>query len=313
MSLPGPGARAHVPEVMVGVRTDLPAAPGGEVLADSEIPALSGLEHGTGAVAHAHLGEDAGYVVLDRALGDVERQRDLAVGVAAGDEAEDLALAPWSSPRSERRRRDRGAGAASVSPRRLFSSLTPWSRCSVPPAASGAHRGRPGAPGLTVLEQISARAAADGLERHALVVEGGEHQRGRAGDPGRRASSSTQEAVPARHAHVEDEHVGRGSPSPSPRSLRRSPPSAVSSMSPASSSRLRRPTRTTAWRSSASTARGSPGLRRGQPGAGARRPGSGRHGARRSAPSPRSARASPGGRCRRTPRRRRARRRARRR
>ena len=45
------------------------------------------------AIAHAELGQDIGDVVLDRALGDVQRARDLLVGIAAGHQPQNLGLA----------------------------------------------------------------------------------------------------------------------------------------------------------------------------------------------------------------------------
>src|SRR5687768_7469535 len=58
-----------------------------------QIPLLQPLQHRAGAVADAHLGEDAGDVVLDRAFADAEGAGDLAVAVAAGHEAEHFGLA----------------------------------------------------------------------------------------------------------------------------------------------------------------------------------------------------------------------------
>jgi len=43
-----------------------------------------------GAVAHPQLAQDVGDVVLDRAFGDVEGSGDLAVGLALGDETQDV-------------------------------------------------------------------------------------------------------------------------------------------------------------------------------------------------------------------------------
>jgi len=48
---------------------------------------------GRGAVVHAELGVDAPDVVLDGLLGQEQARRDLAVGMAAGDQRHDLTLA----------------------------------------------------------------------------------------------------------------------------------------------------------------------------------------------------------------------------
>src|SRR6185437_13024389 len=54
---------------------------------------LECLQHRTRAVTHAELGQDVGNVVLDRALGHLERIGDLLVAVTAGQQSQDLGLA----------------------------------------------------------------------------------------------------------------------------------------------------------------------------------------------------------------------------
>src|SRR5512145_1743843 len=65
-------------------------------------PVLDRPHRGLDATAELELPKDVLDVDLDRALGDVERARDLLVAGAAGDEGEDLALA--RRERGQRRR-----------------------------------------------------------------------------------------------------------------------------------------------------------------------------------------------------------------
>ena len=62
-------------------------------------PAADRVAHELHAVAHAELAEDVGAVRLDRLLRELQRLRDLPVGVGLGDQLDDLELA-----RGERRR-----------------------------------------------------------------------------------------------------------------------------------------------------------------------------------------------------------------
>src|SRR5262245_38806461 len=54
---------------------------------------LEGLEHGTRAVAHSELGQDARGVVLDGAFGGAKRLGNFLVAVTSRHEAKDLDLA----------------------------------------------------------------------------------------------------------------------------------------------------------------------------------------------------------------------------
>ena len=66
----------------------------------SEEAVVAGVDRGMGPVAQAQAGEDAGDVVLHRALGQEQARGDLAVGRAACYQAQDIDLAggqcrPW--------------------------------------------------------------------------------------------------------------------------------------------------------------------------------------------------------------------------
>src|SRR5579883_1345775 len=171
----------------------------------SEITALGGFEDGAGAVADVELGEDAGDVVLHGALGDVEGARDLAVRVAGGEQAEDLALAGGD--------RFGGAVALGLARRRAGGDaaarlLAERGREHGSAGGERAHR-REQPLERHVLEQVAPGAALDRAQGHRVVVERGEHQ---GGDGGAAAGQLVEhpEAVAAGHADVEEQHVRRG-------------------------------------------------------------------------------------------------------
>src|SRR5205809_1424800 len=62
-------------------------------VAGADDPRLVGEHHRLDAVAQAELAQDPGDVALDRRLAEEELPRDLRVGHAARDEAQDLELA----------------------------------------------------------------------------------------------------------------------------------------------------------------------------------------------------------------------------
>src|SRR6185312_4167421 len=72
---------------------DSPALPGPGPGKASDDAQLQCLQHRAGTVAHAELGQDVGNVILDRALGHLERIGDLLVAVTAGQQPQDLGLA----------------------------------------------------------------------------------------------------------------------------------------------------------------------------------------------------------------------------
>src|SRR6185437_9610608 len=59
----------------------------------SQKAVVVGVNRGLGTVAQAQAGQDAGKVVLHRALGQEQARRDLAVRRAARDQAQDVGLA----------------------------------------------------------------------------------------------------------------------------------------------------------------------------------------------------------------------------
>src|SRR5258708_10198372 len=70
-----------------------PSGRGARALRTIEQTRFERLQHRARAVAHAELGEDAGDVVLDRALRRAQGVGDLLVAIAAGHQAYDLHLA----------------------------------------------------------------------------------------------------------------------------------------------------------------------------------------------------------------------------
>ena len=153
---------------------------------------------GLGTPAHAQLGQEVGDVVLDRLLGEEQLRSDLPVGLAVGDQGQDLPLSVGQLVDVV------GVGLVASD---AVDDPACRGRVDERPSVRHGANGADQLVAVDLLEQVPRRAGQDGLGQRLLVGERREHETGHVGLGGADLAADLH-TVAVGEAYIEDGDVG---------------------------------------------------------------------------------------------------------